>query len=108
MINFGFSINATRSIDYDSLKRDKANKVAERVPSFRLCIGCGACTGACTAGQFCDFNIRRCHTSMSRGKYDDLEEKMRNCMLCGKCTLACPRGVNLRSLIINMRRTLHE
>jgi heterodisulfide reductase subunit C len=28
-------------------------------------------------------------------------------MLCGKCTLVCPRGVNLRALIINMRRVLH-
>lgn len=27
-------------------------------------------------------------------------------MLCGKCTLVCPRDVNLRSLIIYMRRNI--
>ncbi len=107
MIDFGFSINTPRSIDYDALKRDKAAKVLEKVPSYSLCIGCGGCTSACTAGAFGDFNIRRCHIVLSRGKYDGLEEKMRSCMLCGKCTLVCPRGVNLRSLIINMRRVLH-
>ncbi|MBO4382071.1 MAG: 4Fe-4S binding protein, partial [Bacteroidales bacterium] len=38
--------------------------------------------------------------------YDRLEEELQKCMLCGKCTLVCPRGVNLRSLIINMRQIL--
>ena len=36
----------------------------------------------------------------------DMEKMLGSCMLCGKCTLVCPRGVNLRSLIINMRQIL--
>lgn len=107
MVDFGFAINKPRSIDYDALKRDKADEVLERVPSYRLCIGCGGCTGVCPAGQFSDFNIRKCHISMIRGRYDGMEDKMKSCMLCGKCTLVCPRGVNLRVLIVNMRRVLH-
>ena len=107
MTDFGFSISAARSIDYDALRRDKADETTRRVPSYRLCIGCGGCTSACAAGQFAPFNIRRCHTALARGKSEGLQEELRLCMLCGKCTLACPRGVNLRALIVNMRRVLH-
>lgn len=107
MNNFGFTISQPRSIDMDALHRDKADEVLERVPSYKLCISCGGCTAACTAGEFSPFNIRRCHTALSRGKYDNLAKELQSCMLCGKCTLVCPRGVNLRALIINMRRVLH-
>ena len=53
-----------------------------------------------------DFDIRKVHNTFRRGQYDRLSEELRKCMLCGKCTLVCPRGVNLRSLIINMRQLL--
>ena len=41
-----------------------------------------------------------------RAQYEGLDEQLKRCMLCGKCLLVCPRGVNTRSLIINMRRLL--
>lgn len=43
-----------------------------------------------------------------RGNTEGLAEELRKCMLCGKCVLVCPRGVNLRQLIINMRKMLEE
>jgi heterodisulfide reductase subunit B len=106
MNKFGFSISQGRQINFDEIKTDKVDKLLELVPSFKLCIGCGGCTAACTAAGFTDYNIRRIHTAFQRGQYTGLEEKLQRCMLCGKCLLVCPRGVNTRSLIVNMRRIL--
>lgn len=106
MANFGFSIKKTRSFNLSQADLRKADQLLEEVPSYRLCIGCGGCTATCSARQFTDFDIRKVHNTFRRGQYDKLADELRKCMLCGKCTLVCPRGVNLRSLIINMRQLL--
>lgn len=106
MNKFGFSISQGRQINFDEINNEKLDKLLELVPSYKWCIGCGGCTASCSAAAFTDYNIRRIHTSFQRGQYDGLDDKLKNCMLCGKCLLVCPRGVNLRSLIINMRRIL--
>ncbi len=84
----------------------KTEQLLNAVPSYKRCISCGGCTASCSARQFTDFNIRKAHLYFKRGQYDRLEEELQKCMLCGKCMLVCPRGVNLRSLIINMRQIL--
>ena len=106
MANFGFSIKKTRSFNLSQADLRKAERLLEEVPSYRLCIGCGGCTATCSARQFTDFDIRKVHNTFRRGQYEKLADELRKCMLCGKCTLVCPRGVNLRSLIINMRQLL--
>jgi len=103
MIVFGFNISRTRSIDLDEDKT-MLKELEATVDSFKRCIICGNCTATCTAGRFTDFNIRKIHSSFRRGLYNNLSQELKNCMLCGKCTLVCPRGVNLRSLIINLRK----
>ena len=108
MKKFGFSISKGRQLNLDDIKPDKVEKLLEMVPSYKLCIGCGGCTAACSAAGFTDYNIRRIHTSFLRAQYEGLDAQLERCMLCGKCLLVCPRGVNTRSLIINMRRLLHE
>ena len=108
MKNFGFSISKGRQLNFDEMKTDKVEKLLELVPSYKLCIGCGGCTASCSAAGFTDFNIRKIHTSFLRAQYDGLDEQLKRCMLCGKCLLVCPRGVNTRSLIINMRRVLNN
>ncbi len=108
MKEFGFSIAKGRSLNMDEMRTDKLERLLEVVPSYKWCIGCGGCTAACSAGGFTDFNIRRIHTSFMRGQYRELDRQLKACMLCGKCLLVCPRGVNTRSLIINMRRILNE
>ncbi|MBP5547606.1 MAG: 4Fe-4S dicluster domain-containing protein [Bacteroidales bacterium] len=106
MKTFGFTISKGRQINCDELNNDKVEKLLELVPSYKWCIGCGGCTAACTAAAFSDYNIRRIHTAFYRAQYEGLDQKLQRCMLCGKCLLVCPRGVNTRSLIINMRRIL--
>ena len=107
MTNFGFQINQGRTINLD-IDRAPQVKLEEAVASFRRCIRCGSCTATCSASQFTDFNIRKIHTTFRSGIYNDLSETIKSCMLCGKCTLVCPRGVNLRSLIVNIRKILKE
>lgn len=87
---------------------EAVKKLHQAVPSFKRCISCGACASTCSARQFTDFNIRKIHTNFRRGQYDGLEKELTACMLCGKCTLVCPRGVNLRSMVINMRKILFD
>ena len=106
MENFGFSLKQSRTVNLAQADMHKFDQLLAAVPSYKRCIGCGGCTASCSARQFTDFDIRKVHCYFSRGQYSRLEEELQKCMLCGKCTLVCPRGVNLRSLIINMRQIL--
>ena len=106
MRKFGFSISQTRSIDLDQIDFSCLDELREAVPTFMVCINCGACTATCSAQQFSDFNIRKIKTMLMQGQYEGLARQLDKCMLCGKCTLVCPREVNLRNSIVNMRRIL--
>jgi len=96
---FGFVINPSRLIDYDTSDRKVRDYVTLREPSFKLCFACGGCTAACTAGQHISFNLRRMNTYIRRGEIEPLREEVTRCMLCGKCLLVCPRGVNTRNVV---------
>lgn len=108
MTNFGFKISNTRVIHLDECKMELVRKLYKEEPSFKRCISCGACAATCSARQFTDFNIRKLHTLFRRAQYEGVQQALKACMLCGKCTLVCPRGINLRSLIIHMRKILFE
>lgn len=96
---FGFVINQSRLINYDTSDRKVREYVTLREPSFRLCFACGGCTATCTAGQYVSLNLRRMHTLIRRGETEQLREEVTRCMLCGKCLLVCPRGVNTRNVV---------
>ena len=102
MINFGYSINNDRQIDYDGNDRRIAALVAEFEPSFRICISCGTCTATCSAGNFTDLNLRQMIVMLKRGQIKGIQAAAMKCMLCGKCHLACPRGVNTRNIILGI------
>jgi heterodisulfide reductase subunit C len=106
--DFGYTINQDRQIDYD--RNDK--KVIEYLnftePSIRICIACGSCTATCSSGQFVDFNIRRVHTLLRRGEFNQVKKEIEKCMFCGKCQLVCPRGVNLRNLILFINTAIEK
>ena len=72
------------------------------------CIGCGACTALCTAGNLTSFNFRKVHTLVRRGEYQGAYEEMNKCMLCGKCRLVCPRGINTRGVVMLIKRKLGD
>ncbi|MFA7357820.1 MAG: 4Fe-4S dicluster domain-containing protein [Bacteroidales bacterium] len=108
MADFGFNISKPQSIDTNDMDVNRLQALEEKVPSFRSCISCGTCTATCSARQFGSFNIRRIHNLYRWDQRKGLEKEMQKCMLCGKCTLVCPRGVNLRSLIIHIRKALAD
>lgn len=108
MTDFGFSISKPQSIDTNVMDVSRLKDLEAKVPSFKRCISCGACTATCSAAQFGSFNIRRIHNLYRWDQRKGLEKELQKCMLCGKCTLVCPRGVNLRHLIISLRKALAE
>lgn len=108
MVNWGFSIQRDRQIDFDKNDKQIAKFVSEHEPTFKLCIACGACTATCTAGNLTDFNIRKLNTLLRRGVSGKIEKEIDKCMFCGKCQLACPRGVKTRNVIFNLKKAIKK
>ena len=69
VINFGDSISQTLVIDIDRNNLRKSDEILHEMPELQTCIGCGACTALCTAGNLTQFNFRRVHTLVRRGEY---------------------------------------
>jgi heterodisulfide reductase subunit C len=108
MIDFGFSVMDSRTIDIDQFDNRLMNYVIEREPSFKVCLSCGGCTATCSAGNLIDFNIRKIGLSLRRGETADLAREIDKCMLCGKCMLVCPRGINIRNAIMLIKKGIFE
>ena len=108
-MNFwGYSISEARVVNYDKNDKAFASWLAQKAPSSKLCIGCGGCTAACTAGNMTEFNIRKLQMLVKRGENDEARKNLHKCMLCGKCLLVCPRGVDTRKMILAMNEYLHR
>ena len=105
-INFGYTISKPRAIDIDRNNLRKSDEILREMPELQTCIGCGACTAVCTAGNLTEFNFRKVHTLVRRGEYQGAYEEMNKCMLCGKCRLVCPRGINTRGVVMLIKRKL--
>lgn len=86
----------------------KSDDILASMPQLQSCIGCGACTASCTAGNLTSFNFRKVHTLVRRGEYTGVYEELNKCMLCGKCRLLCPRGINTRAAVMTIKRTLGD
>jgi heterodisulfide reductase subunit C len=43
---------------------------------------------------------------LRRGETVELESEIKKCMLCGKCQLVCPRGINLRNVIMLIKKSV--
>mgnify|MGYP000775736821 FL=1 len=99
-VRTGSAPNAN-NIAVEKVKADAAFDAA-------ACIGCGACTAVCTAGNLTEFNFRKVHTLVRRGEYQGAYEEMNKCMLCGKCRLVCPRGINTRGVVMLIKRKLGD
>jgi heterodisulfide reductase subunit C len=108
MINFGYTINKDKSLNFDEVDHSLAMFLSEQEPSFDTCISCGSCAGTCTASNFTAFNLRKINLLVIRGDVQAVSEEIEKCMLCGKCTLACPRNVNTRNVVLQIRRFFSE
>ena len=92
-INFGYTISKPRAIDIDRNNLRKSDEILHEMPELQACIGCGACTAVCTAGNLTEFNFRKVHTLVRRGEYQGAYEEMNKCM---HALRQMPAGVSAR------------
>jgi len=100
MIDFGFSINPSSTINLDKVDMTLYKRLCEEVPGARTCIACGSCSATCTAGPYSGMSIRKLILDLQRGR--DISGMAQGCMLCGKCSMVCPRGINTRQLVLTV------
>lgn len=59
-------------------------------PEIYSCIGCNACTKACTQG----LNVMQYIAYAQRGEYQKCAEESFDCVMCGICSSRCPAGIS--------------
>jgi len=101
---FGYTVLDTRVIDFEKFDGRLLQYVHRHEKSFIVCLSCGGCTATCSAGNLIEFNVRRMGLLLKRGETEGLEKEINKCMLCGKCQLVCPRGINLRNVIMLIKK----
>jgi len=104
MNKFDIELLETRAIDYDTIDGRLLNYVIELEPTFIICLSCGGCTATCSAGNLIDFNVRKINLLLRRGETEGLKKEIDKCMLCGKCMLVCPRGINIRNVVMLIKK----
>ena len=59
-------------------------------PEIYSCIGCNACTKACTQ----ELNVMQYIAYAQRGEFDKCAEESFDCVMCGVCSSRCPAGIS--------------
>jgi heterodisulfide reductase subunit C len=98
----------SRQIEFEKFDNRILNYVLEKENSFLTCISCGGCTATCSAGNLTNFNVRKIGLSLRRGEIDVLSKEIQKCMFCGKCTLVCPRDINIRNVLLLIKKSIAE
>ena len=102
MMDFGFKLSKSSTIDLDKADTALYEKLCNLEPDARICMGCGSCSATCTAGPFNGMSLRKVILGLQRGQ--DVRPMLQGCMLCGKCTMVCPRAINTRHLLLTLCR----
>lgn len=108
MMNFGFSISPSSTINLDKVDFSLYDRLCEIEPDAKKCMACGSCSATCTAGPWTGMSVRKVILGIQRGKQKEAAAMLKGCMLCGKCTMVCPRGINTRHLILSLCRIYKE
>ena len=58
-------------------------------PEIYACVGCNACTKACTQ----ELNVMQYIAYAQRGEYEKCAEESFDCVMCGVCSSRCPAGI---------------
>lgn len=69
-------------------------------PEIYACIGCNACTKACTQG----LNVMQYIAHAQRGEYDKCADLSFDCVMCGVCSSRCPAGISHPQVAMLARR----
>lgn len=69
-------------------------------PEIYSCIGCNACTKACTQ----DLKVMQYIAHAQRGEYEKCAEESFDCVMCGICSSRCPAGISHPQVSLLARR----
>lgn len=108
MNNLDFLQPKSRQIEFEQFDDRILHYVLKRENSFLTCISCGGCTATCSAGNLTNFNIRKIGLSLRRGNIGELSVEIEKCMFCGKCTLVCPRDINIRNVVLLIKKRIAQ
>ena len=72
----------------------------ELYPEIYACIGCNACTNACTQ----DLNVMQYIAYAQRGEFEKCAEESFDCIMCGVCSSRCPAKISHPQVAILARR----
>ena len=75
--------------DINEIKPD-AQVMMQLYPEIYSCIGCNACTKACTQG----LNVMQYIAYAQRGDFAACAEESFDCVMCGVCSSRCPAGIS--------------
>ena len=78
-----------QTYDINEIKPD-AKVMMQLYPEIYSCIGCNACTKACTQG----LNVMQYIAYAQRGEYEKCAEESFDCVMCGVCSSRCPAGIS--------------
>ena len=108
MMDFGFGISRSSTVNLDSVALENFTRLQALEPDALKCISCGSCTATCPAGKFSGMSLRKVIHNLQRGREKAAVEMLRGCMLCGKCSMVCPRAINTRHLIMSIQKIYAE
>jgi len=69
-------------------------------PEIYACVGCNACTQACTQG----LNVMQYIAYAQRAEYEKCAEESFDCVMCGVCSSRCPAGISHPQVAMLARR----
>ncbi len=69
-------------------------------PEIYACVGCNACTKACTQ----KLNVMQYIAYAQRGEFDKCADESFDCVMCGVCSSRCPAGISHPQVAMLARR----
>ena len=69
-------------------------------PEIYACIGCNACTKACSQ----DLSVMQYIAHAQRGEFEQCAELSFDCVMCGICSSRCPAGISHPQVALLARR----
>lgn len=69
-------------------------------PEIYACVGCNACTKACTQ----DLKVTQYIAYAQRGEFEKCAEESFDCVMCGVCSSRCPAGISHPQVALLARR----
>ena len=85
--------------DIEKIRPEQA-VMMQLYPEIYSCIGCNACTKACTQ----KLDVMQYIACAQRGEFDKVHELSFDCVMCGVCSSRCPAGISHPQVAMLARR----